>query len=347
MRKIKLLVPNMPTTADLLPYLRAIDDNRWYSNFGPLVGELESRLSEHYGGAHVVTTSNGTTALEIALRYEKERGVEFVGFPALTFPATALAAYNVGMTVLFDDVDPDTWCGSYVSTFGTPTKGPGLIDAAGAFGEQNVPRGTTACFSLHATKILGCGEGGYIVTWDAEAARVYRRMTNFGLENGVSTGVGTNAKMSEYHAAVALASLDRYSRDPWLRLWDWYAYELPACVTVQKRPRGVYPMMVVKLPVPAQGVLEYMARAGIECRRWYYPPVHRHPLFHNAKLPKLPVTEDLAEHLIGLPWHLWLTRLEVRSVCRTLTAAVSAAQEKSGRRARSSGSGKRTPAKRS
>lgn len=321
---IRLLVPKMPTTDQLLPRLRAVEEARWYSNGGKQVIELEDRLSAHYGGAYVITMASCTTALEIMLRHQKNIGYEFVGFPALTFAATALAAHNAGLEVLLDDVDPETWGGSYVSTFGLPTEG-GFIDAAGAFGEQRVPDGTTACFSLHATKMVGCGEGGYIVTHDADAAKEYRAMTNFGLHNGVSRGHGTNGKMSEYHAAVAHCSLDNYDREAWLRLHDWYAEHLPDCVVQQKRPRGAYSILAVKLPVPAQPVLEAMRAHGVECRRWYCPPLSEHPLFtYDGWQAFLPVTASLANNLLGLPYHLYLTEEDVIAVCLCLKGVVGA-----------------------
>jgi dTDP-4-amino-4,6-dideoxygalactose transaminase len=210
-----------------------------------------------------------------------------------------------------------------VSTFGLPTTG-GFIDAAAAFAEQTVPKDTTAAFSLHATKMVGAGEGGYIVTHDRDAAREYRRMTNFGLHDGVSRGTGTNAKMSEYHAAVALCSLDAYDREAWLRLHDWYAKHLPPNVVQQKRPRGAYPIIAVKLPVPAQPVLVKMRSFGIECRRWYCPPLSEHPLFVTDNWrERLPVTADLSEHLLGLPWHLYLTEEDVIAVCLNLRKAIA------------------------
>lgn len=320
---IKLLVPKLPSTDALVPYLRKIESARWATNFGQLVMKLEDDLSEKYDGAYVITTSSCTAALEIVLRREWSLGANEVGFPALTFPATALAAYNVGMDVLMDDVDSETWCGSYVSCFGVPVQGPGVIDAAAAWGEQTVQPGTTACFSMHATKMVGCGEGGYIVTHDREAAKEYRAMTNFGLHLGVSRGHGTNAKMSEYHAAVALASIEAYRREDWLQLYDWYDKYLPPTVVKQKRPRGAYPVIAVKLPCDPQAVLEHMRGEGIECRRWYWPPLSDHPLFNSGEWQmQLPVTHDLSEHLLGLPWHLYLSESDVVEICTTLSRVI-------------------------
>ncbi len=333
---IRLLVPNMPPIEAAFSYLRRSEEARWWTNHGPCVQELERRLSEKYVGAYVVTCCSCTAGLELVYTHLMIRGYRAINLPALTFPATWLAANRSGLSINALDVDKDTWVAPGVSGFGLPTYSR-VVDAAGAFGEQGVPlipAGITVVFSLHATKPLGCGEGGFIVTWDAEEAEALRRMANFGIwrdGSGISRGMGWNAKMSEFSAAMALASLDAWSRDPWLQLDGWYRQHLPESVVAQKRPPGVYPMMPVRLPVYAEQAQGRMADAGIETRRWYCPPMHRHPLFvpkgnraqrrHTPPLV-LPVTDHLAEHLLGLPWHLKLTEADVIQVCDTLGAVV-------------------------
>lgn len=325
---IRLLVPSMPSVDKALPYLRQMEENRRYTNFGPLVVQLEERLSEKYVGAYVVTCANATLGLELAYTLKMIQGYRKIELPSLTFPATWLAANRSGLEIKPIDVDPETWVAPGVSGFGVPSYGP-VVDAAGAFGEQDVPlvrAGMTAVFSLHATKPLGCGEGGFIATWDAGEAEELRRMSNFGIADGRSIGPGTNAKLSECHAAFALAALDAWDREPWLRLYDWYDRLLPASVVKQKRPRGVYSLLPVKTPINAEIVHKAMIAAGIETRRWYCPPMHRHPMFEKqgnrkdrrASPVKLPVTDDLAEHLLGLPYHLHLTESDVAKVCETL-----------------------------
>ena len=228
--------------------------------------------------------------------------------------------------------------------WGVPSYAP-IVDAAGAWGEQKVPiikSGMTAVFSMHATKALGCGEGGYIVTWDEGAAQEYRAMSNFGFNSRCSYGI--NAKMSEIHAAFALAALDQWDREPWLQLDGWYRRHLPESVIQQDRPPGVYPILSVKLPCHAQPALERMKELGVECRRWYTPTVDHNPLF-DAPRPKegamgghkrpelarkvhLPVTMDLEQHLLGLPYHLWLTEDDVKEVCEKLAQVVEEQTEK-------------------
>src|SRR5689334_22646015 len=98
------LVPDLPSAVDLLPFLRRIDQARWYSNFGPLVCELEERLQglleaadrrEQHGRIHLTTLCSGYHALEAALRLiGRERGRVLV--PAITFSACPLAVENAG-----------------------------------------------------------------------------------------------------------------------------------------------------------------------------------------------------------------------------------------------------------
>ena len=335
---IKLLVPSMPSIESIVPYIRRAEEARWYSNFGQNVLELERRLAERYAGAYVVCVSSCTAGLELVYSIRMIQGYAKVELPALTFPATWLAANRGGLEIVPIDVDPDTWIAPGVAGWGVPSYAP-VVDAAAAFGEQKVPLlkgGMTAVFSMHATKPLPAAEGGFVVTWDQGEADELRAAQNFGFRyegEGYakgSTGWGTNAKMSEYHAAIGLAALDAWDREPWLRLFDWYKKYLPECVTPQQRPRGVYPIISVKLGVQAQPVLKYMNTHGVECRRWYTPTMEQHPMFfrqgnreHRRKNPThLPITMDLSERLLGLPYHLHLTESDVRQVCERLEESI-------------------------
>lgn len=333
---IRLLVPSMPSIEAAIPYIRKSEEAKHYSNFGPCVMALEERLSEHYAGAYVVSVANCTVGLELVYTLRLIQGYQKIELPALTFPATWLAANRSGLEILPIDVDKDTWIAPGVAGFGLPSYAP-VVDAAGAFGEQRVPilkGGMTAVFSGHATKSCGAGEAGWMVTWDEREAAWLKQATNFGIQNGVSIDFGTNAKLSEYGAAMLLASLDAYNRDGWLRLFDWYAKHLPSCVTPQKRPRGAYTLMPVKVPceTSAAAVMERMKVAGVETRRWYTPILTKHPLFEyrgnreqrRANPLNLPVTEDLEERLLGLPYHLFLQESDVERVCEALEQAVEA-----------------------
>src|SRR5262249_37316945 len=132
--------------------------------------------------------------------------------PAWTFVATPHAAVMAGLVPYFIDVDPQTWsldpaaireqiarapapvgAGILVAPLGHPvdiaawdafrteTGRAVVIDAAAGFSALT-PGGTPAVVSLHATKVLGVGEGGFVVSTDPELVRAVRIKSNFGLD---------------------------------------------------------------------------------------------------------------------------------------------------------------------
>src|ERR1700674_1747850 len=254
--------PQLPSMEDLAPYLKMIDKSRVYSNFGPLVLSFETRLAAHFGvpeGA-ITTVANATLGLAIALAAQGARAGTLCAMPAWTFVASAHAATLAGLIPYFIDVDIKTWAldidriadavsrapapvGAVmpVAPFGYPidvaawdrfrarTKLPVVIDAAAAF-DTITPGETPAVVSLHATKVLGVGEGGFVMSTDASTVSEVRARTNFGFQGTREAVVpAVNAKLSEYHAAVGLAALDQWSdvRSEWMAVAQSYRKAIP------------------------------------------------------------------------------------------------------------------------
>jgi dTDP-4-amino-4,6-dideoxygalactose transaminase len=367
---IRCLIPDLPTAAELLPWLTRIDANRWYTNSGPLVCEFEQRLAgflSEGSAVSVVTLSSGMSALELGLHALGVGAGKRVLLPALTFPATALAVMRCGAEPVFCDVSPDRWVmtpaiarqalereridlAMPVACFGMPlpaqswdefvreTQVTVLADAAAALGAQNVGRSVHWAFSLHATKPMGVGEGGLFVTADAALADKVRRLANFSFEaRVVHSRHGTNAKLSEFAAAVGLAQLERWPQllERRRRFFDEYRAHLRQLPQVGVQPLQSPPAtFCVRLPIDAAAAAVALADANIETRRWYWPPLHEHPAFGNASLigpggeVRLPVTERLARALLGLPFHTRLTTGDVAAVVRALAAILRASESK-------------------
>jgi dTDP-4-amino-4,6-dideoxygalactose transaminase len=365
---IRCLVPNLPKTQELIPYLQRIDENRWYSNFGPLVLEYETRLGELTGG-NCVTLSSATAALELGIAALGLPQGSRVLVPAFAFPASLLAVLRCGLQPVLCDVCADTWTLTPgialaalgnddvklvvpVATFGQPlpveawdrfarTTGVAvLMDAAAALGQQKVSELVNAVFSLHATKPLGIGEGGVFATADANLAERVRRMTNYGfVHHRVTYAGGTNAKLSEYAAAVGLAQLDRSAhlltlRQSIRRKYGAALDQLPG-VRAQAGSEQIAPAVFsVSLGVDASHVAAAMSARGIETRRWYLPPLHHHPLF--AELDRwgpgggtsLPTTENMARHSLGLPFHTYLADDEIALVSNVVADYATTAIER-------------------
>jgi dTDP-4-amino-4,6-dideoxygalactose transaminase len=365
--RVPLLVPRMPTADRLLPYLQRIDDGRWYTNFGPLNAEFERRIvalvAPHMSALNIATTVNCTIGLELALQALQLRPHARVLIPDISFVATATAVRRSGMIPVLAEVDETTWCltpaladsalghGSVdavmpVATFGCPqdaeqwdefsarTRLPVVIDAAGAFGNQTVGKLTDVAFSFHATKSLGAAEGGAVLSSSEQRIAYVRRLSNFGID--ISTGelrdIGTNGKMSEYHCAVGLASLEQWEetkRDR-VALWRRYSDELrDRCpdLSHQQKPReGVYSVMTVLVPPSnsASSIARELSLSGVETRRWYCPALHRHPaLADSPRTKSLDVADDIGSRLLGLPFFLGMRDEQIGYVCDRLAEALS------------------------
>jgi len=369
---IALLVPDLPDAHALLPWLQRIDAHRWYTNGGPLLQELESLLSRQWPslesapatvGLNVVALNSGTAALELAIMALALPAGAAVLMPSFTFPATASAAMRAGLKPVFADVSHDRWqlepdaaraiaaqqtiaLVMPVATFGCPvdvagwdafvtdTGIPVLIDAAGAFGQQAVGERTHFAFSLHATKPFGIGEGGLFASRDGALAERVRCLANFGFDHGQVTAIGSNGKLSEYAAAVALAQWQRWPALRARRHEQWQRF-LPMLGTLSHAAlqagfstsaaadaqTGFLPSnLVLRLRRPAADVRDALAAQGIESRRWYCPPLHRQPAFANgAQMANAPSNTDvLAAHALGLPWHTRLTDDEMSQVVEAL-----------------------------
>ncbi len=372
-RKIPLLRPILPNTDVLIPYLREIDNNRWYTNFGPLVQRLESRLLDRFTGhsrkaLYLTTVNNCTVGLELALAALGLPRGSAVLTPALTFVATATAILRSGHELVLADIDPQSWLLTPeaartalqshdikavmpVATFGCPqdtsawdtfaeeTGIPVILDAAGAFGNQEAGNSITVVFSTHATKTLSSAEGGVVISHDKGLVEAIRQLSNFGIDlsvatplrQGLVTQVGTNAKMSEYHAAIALAALDQWEETSHARLELVRLYEeglapLSKSLVWQKTPgRQVNSLMPIRLAsrIDLAPVIMHLKGAGVETRRWYCPPLHEHPAFADAaRASHLAEAEALSASLLGLPFYLGMTKDEVDYVCASLKQAL-------------------------
>ena len=356
--------PRLPTAETLLPYLREIDERRWYSNFGPVERRFESALAAHFRvpSGTVVTVANATQGLILALQDVSGDRAGFCMVPAWTHVASAAAITAAGLTPWFVDVEPRNWqltpdgarqllerapqCPRAVmpvSPFGglvdaeawdryTEDTGiPVVVDAAAAFDTVRPSRTTVQVVSLHATKTLGIGEGGLVLAGDERRADRLRRMTNFGLDRDrLSVLPGTNAKLSEYAAAVGLAALETWpnTRAQLIATARRFLAELAAIPEVSPMPAldgeiATSTANIILAHRNANAVIDFLRNRGIEARKWWAGACHRHKQFLPHPRASLPVTEDLADRVIGLPFFIEITDAQLRSVFDGLRAALA------------------------
>jgi dTDP-4-amino-4,6-dideoxygalactose transaminase len=272
---VPVMRPQLPTADELLPFLRRIDEARWYTNFGPLLIELKERLAAHFRVEpdQTAIVANGTVALSAALVALGVKAGSKCLLPSWTFVGSAAAVWAANIEPHFVDVDPTTWmldpqalrkrsdladvgAVMVVSAFGSPvdtaawdafteeTGIPVLIDGAASFDTvasvaQSGPGRSPIMISLHATKVFGTGEGGLLLSTDTELVRRFNKVCNFGVL-GPPAGqiLGYNGKLSEYNAAVGLAMLETWDarRERVARLTERYREALDTVAGVSLVP---------------------------------------------------------------------------------------------------------------
>lgn len=350
--------PLLPTADKLRPYLERIDAQRYYSNLGPLTRELESRLADHFGVTtdRLVTSANGTLALIQVLNAFKPYRGSFCVMPSWTFTATPAAALGADLTPYFIDVRRDDWCihpddvralakqvpiGAVipVSPFGAPidlaaweefhdsTGIPVLVDAAAAFdtfGRTITPNTTLPYMvSLHATKVLGVGEGAVVVTPNKELAKAVRMQGNFGFYGSrESLIVGTNAKLSEYAAAVGLAELDGWAdkRERWRQLtveFERFVKQNPLLECAPKFNQGwisCYGLVRAREPLNADVLRNVLEGHKIGSIAWWNGGCHTQTAYRKFRQDSLENTTYLAKQVLGLPFWLGMTSSDFGTV---------------------------------
>jgi dTDP-4-amino-4,6-dideoxygalactose transaminase/aminoglycoside phosphotransferase len=361
--------PNIGDRARLFGRLSEALDRRILTNDGPLVGELEERVAELLGVGHVVSVTNATIGLEIAAKAAGIEGQAIV--PSFTFIATAHALDWVGIQPIFGDIEPRRLTldpGAIEPLIGPRTTGIVathvwgrtcdtekladlaasrglrlLYDAAHALACSRDGRmvgtfGDAEVFSLHATKFVNAFEGGLITTNDDGIAERARLLRNFGFDGPDHTvSRGTNGKMSEASAAMALTSLE--SLDEFLtvnrrneRLYAQGLAGLDGVSLLEPDDRGVCNSQHVVVRIDPQACplgrdhLRRVLRAeNILARRYFYPGCHRMEPYVSRREGRpltLPVTERVADEVLLLPTGTAVGSAEIAATCELIGFAI-------------------------
>ncbi|HEY9062627.1 MAG TPA: DegT/DnrJ/EryC1/StrS family aminotransferase [Pseudobacteroides sp.] len=336
---------------------------------GRNVQELEEKFAAYTRVKHAIAVNSGTSAIEIAMRILGVVGKEVL-VPTNTFMATATGVLFAGGKVHLVDSDPKTLSISLKELKNRVTKDTagviivhigGIItpeineikkwcaeqgiwlfeDAAHAHGSafNNCFAGgfgIAGSYSFFATKIITSGEGGIIVTNDdnlAEKARLYR---NHGKPNAWVTNntlLGSNWRMSDITAAIALAQLERLdeiitAREKLANKYNDLMKELlPDLKIVLPSSRSSWYKYIVLLPkgVSRDAVKQAIKDRGIGLQGEVYGiPLHKQPVAKEAGFEgNFPNADDVCERHICLPIYPSLTLDQVEKVVRTLASVLN------------------------
>lgn len=217
----------------------------WVSSIGEYVTAFEDELASRCGVAHAIATSNGTTALHLALAVAGIGPADEVIVPSLTFVATAAAVRYVGASPVLAESDPAHWCVDpadvasrvtartravvAVDLYGHPAEMDALNeiaaehdltvveDAAESLGAVYQQRpagglGRLGILSFYGNKLITTGEGGAVLTDDpalADRARLLRDHAMDPDRRYWHGEIGFNYRITNMQAALGVAQLER------------------------------------------------------------------------------------------------------------------------------------------
>lgn len=210
---------------------------------------------------------------------------------------------------------------------------PLIIDSAAGFGslyEDGSPigaRGDCEVFSMHATKPFSVGEGGLIVSRDAELIKTCRSLQNFGFVDYEIKFIGTNAKLQEINCAIGcrqLTKLDNHlasRREVLQKFKDLFAGQGFSYQANDDNSTVPFLSVVIDTEERAIAVKAALRDENIEARSYYAPlhlQTHLQPLTVNAE--SLATTEAIASRILSLPVHDDMSSSLIERVATTVTS---------------------------
>lgn len=353
MPPIHVTRPSLAPLSDYADLLAGAWERGILTHNGPLVQQLERELEAYLGVRHLAAVTNGTLALQLAIRALGLRG-EIITTP-FSWVATISSIIWEGCRPVFVDIDPETLnidpsrieeritrhtCAILpVHVFSNPcdTAAIGeiarrrglkvLYDGAHAFnvrynGQPLAEIGDITALSFHATKLFNTGEGGACVSVDPELDARVRRLRFFGHDDQKEiVEDGTNAKMTEIHAALGLANLRLNDAVAAKRRADYERYRAALCshpaIAFQKIDPDAYNFSYMPIVFQTEAQLLAVERAltsaQIFPRRYFFPALNT--LTHIVPYQAFPIAEDISRRILCLPHYFDLAAADIERVC--------------------------------
>lgn len=342
----------LPPIEEYTAYLEKIWQNQWLTNNGPLLLELEAKLKEYFGVKHLFFVSNGTIALQLAIKAMNLKG-EIITTP-YSYVATTTAILwenckpvfvdveekncNINADLIEEKINENTEAILATHVYGIPCNVlkikelaekynlKVIYDAAHAFGinyqnQSLVSYGDISTLSFHATKLFHTIEGGAIITDDdklAEKISLLRAFGHVGEDNYYSMGI--NGKNSEFHAAMGLCNLPKIPQLVAARksICDLYDSLLDGgkiyrpFVDADTAYKYAYYPVIFKDEAQLMRVRNALFQQDIKPRRYFYPSLNT--LHYLQTKYACPVSESYANRVLCLPLYVGLEENDVKRI---------------------------------
>jgi len=347
--------PSLADLNELMGLLEGVWERGILTHNGPLLQQLEKELTQKINASHLSIVSNGTVALQIAIKALDLKG-EIITTP-FTWVATVSAIKWEGCTPVFCDIDPETLnidpakiealisdktvAIMPVHVFGTACNVKAIekiakkhnlkviYDAAHAIGTEKdgeciMNYGDISATSLHATKLFNTGEGGACITKDPELHRRMQRIRFFGHnEEKDVVEDGFNGKLTEIHAALGLANIELYDQvlsDRKIKYKHYKERLQAAGYHFQKIVDGEtnysYFPVIFDSEEQLLSAEKKLNENNIFPRRYFYPSVNTYTKI--VAYQAMPVSEDISKRILCLPLYFSLSMDDVDRICDLL-----------------------------
>ena len=368
MPPILVTKPTLLPFEEYASLIQKIWENRWLTNSGPLHNQLQNDLAAYLNltKENISLFTNGHQALEAAIHsLNLPKGSEVITTP-YTFASTTHAIVRSGLKPVFCDISyedynidvtkiealitENTTAILPVHVYGTPCNvdkiqeiadrhGLKVIyDAAHAFGvtlngKSLCSFGDASMLSFHATKVFNTVEGGAIISRHSDVIQTADRYKNFGMEGQEDfMEAGTNAKMSEFHAAMGICNLRHIEESIAARKRVCEAYDAALSgvegIKNLKRGDGVasnyayYPILVEdSFPMSRDELADVLCEHEIFSRKYFYPIVTEFSCY-KGKYPFVgdSVAKDVSERILCLPLYDSLDYSDVFMICDLISS---------------------------
>lgn len=335
---------------------------------GPEVAELEEKLAAFTGAKFCITCANGTDALQIAQMALGIGAGDEVITPGFTYIATAETVALLGAKPVYVDIDPTTYnldpaqleaaitsktkaiipvslygqcadmdrINAIAAQYGIPV----IEDAAQSFGarykgKKSCNLTTIATTSFFPSKPLGCyGDGGAIFTNDEALAIILRQIARHGQDRRYHhIRVGVNSRLDTLQAAILLPKLALLPEEIELRntVADRY-HRLLQEAGIQHTPvvatdyQSAWAQYSIRVPNRTQ-VQQALSAAGIPTAVHYPIPLNQQPAVADNSVA-LPVGDLIAQQIMSLPMHPYLSLEEQIKVVQALVKATHQSTER-------------------
>jgi len=345
----------LPPLDEYIKYLEKIWETHWVTNQGPLAEDLESKLKEYLNVKNLLLVSNGTIALQLAIKALNLKD-EIITTP-YSYVATTNSILWENCTPVFCDIENKTFCidankienlinentSAILAThvYGFPcdvVKIKSLADkynlkviydGAHAFGvnyknQSLLNFGDISTVSFHATKIFHTIEGGAVITNDDKLNEKLFLYRAFGHLDDEYFSIGINGRTSEFHAAMGLCNLPRVNdfilkRKEINLLYRDFLKNLPLEIPVI--PEDIiynysYFPVFFSSEEKLLDVKKLLTENEINTRRYFYPSLNKLPYLNTVSCP---VSENIAERVLCLPVYTELEFKDIKLISEIIT----------------------------